>query len=226
MLHPFRSLITLRSVIAVTALAVIAGIVFVQFANGNINPAATRNVLAQLGGWAPVALIAVLAGVLVVPIIPASVFQISAGLLFGPFLGLVCVLIADALGASVGFWLARAWGKSFLARWLSPATQTKLENLTQRITWRGVILLRLLPGPTYPLVSLAAGHSPMSYEQYLLASLLGVFPGLAVLVLAGDIAEQSPFLAFALVALLIGGLVVASRLIDRQPPDEKKAGPQ
>ncbi len=221
-----RSLLTPRNVIVVAVLAVAAGLVLAQLANGNINPAAARDVLARLGGWAPAALIAVLAGVLVVPIIPASVFQIGAGLFFGPFLGLVCVLIADALGASVGFWLARYWGKSLLARWLSPATQTKLENLTKRITWRGVILLRLLPGPTYPLVSFAAGHSPMNYGQYLLASLIGVFPGLVLLVFAGDLAQQSPLLAFALVALLIGGLVVASRWLDRKPREEKEAAPK
>ena len=186
-----------------------------RITNATINPTAIRATLAQLGGWAPLALIIALAGVLVIPIIPASIFQVSAGLVFGPFLGLVYVTVADVLGASIGFGLARYGGKSFLARYWSSATQTKLENLTNRISWRGVILLRLLPGPTYPLVSFAAGYSSLSYARYILASLMGVLPGLALLVLAGDIAESSPIFAFALVALLVIGLVIIGHFINR-----------
>jgi uncharacterized membrane protein YdjX (TVP38/TMEM64 family) len=214
-----RSRSTRRAVIAGAAVAFFIGawIALAQMTSTTISPATLRATLTPFGAWAPLALIVALAGVLVVPIIPATIFQIGAGLAFGPSLGLVYVLVADALGASIGFWLARYWGKSLLARYLSPGTQAQLMNLTERISWRGVILLRLIPGPAYPLVSLAAGYSSLNYTRYILASLIGVFPGLALLVLAGDLVERSPILAFALVALLLVGLVVASRGF-RKPP--------
>jgi uncharacterized membrane protein YdjX (TVP38/TMEM64 family) len=218
------SYLTPRTVIAATVLFVVlvAFLVLFKITNAAINPASIRATLAQFGAWAPLALIVALAVVLVVPIIPASVFQIGAGLVFGPWLGLLYVLVADFCGASIGFWLARAWGKSLLARYLSPATQTKLANLTERISWRGVILLRLLPGPAYPLVSLASGYSSLRFGTYTLASLLGVFPGLALLVLAGDVASSSPILAFVIVALLILSLIVASRLLNRKSPEQNE----
>jgi uncharacterized membrane protein YdjX (TVP38/TMEM64 family) len=202
------------------------GLAFFWTTSTTLSPMLIRTTLAELGVWAPLALIVALAGVLVVPLIPASLLQISAGLAFGPWMGLVYVLVADVLGASIGFALARYWTKSLLIRFLSPKTQTSLSALTGRISWRGVIILRLLPGPVYPLVSLAAGYSSLRYAQYLAASLLGVLPGLALLVLAGDLAASSPILAFAVVVLLIVGLVVLSRLVSSKPavvnkPEEK-----
>ncbi|HEX7587570.1 MAG TPA: VTT domain-containing protein [Anaerolineae bacterium] len=210
-----RSFLTLRAILVGIAL-VIVFIALARMTSAYITPAVIRATLAQFGWWAFIAFIAALAGVLVVPIVPASLFQISAGLFFGPFLGLVFVTVADILGASIGFWLARYWGRSFLARYLSPASQSKLENLARRITWREIILLRLLPGPAYPLVSMAAGYASISYARYISASLVGVFPGLVLLVFAGDLVERSPIIAFALIAFLLIGLVIIGQYLNRK----------
>lgn len=217
----FRSLITPRTIILGIALALISvsGIVIARVTHTDISPAALRAALLQLGVFAPLALIVLLAAVLVVPAIPASIFQIGAGLAFGAWLGLLCVLIADVIGASVGFALARYWGKSILARYLDARTQTQLTNLTARISWRGVLLLRLLPGPAYPLVSFAAGFSSISYPTYIVASFIGVLPGLVLLVLAGDLVESNPLLAFALVALILLGVVIAGRGLGEKKSD-------
>lgn len=203
------------------AIISVSGIVIARMTNTDISPANLRAMLMQLGGFASVALIIALATVLIVPFIPASIFQVGAGLAFGSWLGLIYVLIADIIGASVGFAIARYWGKSFLARYLDAQTQSQLTSLTERISWRGVILLRLLPGPAYPLVSFAAGFSSINYPTYIIASLVGVFPGLALLVLAGDLVERSPVLAFALVALILVGVVIAGRGLSNKRPSAK-----
>lgn len=181
-----------------------------------LSPAAVRELLASIGPWGPAALIIGLGVVLVVPAIPATVLQIAAGLAFGPPLGLLYVLIADLLGATAGFWLARS-GRALLEARISDASRATLTNLSKRITWRSMLLLRLLPGPAYPLVSFAAGYSQIGFLPYTLSSLLGVLPSLALLVLAGDLVTSSPLLAFGLVALLAGGLALAGHFLTRQP---------
>ncbi|MEN9936850.1 MAG: hypothetical protein RLZZ387_3429 [Chloroflexota bacterium] len=210
-----RALLTPRNLalLAALALAGLAGLWLLRTTGAVLNPEGIRAALAGLGPWGPVALVAALAAVLVVPVVPATVLQIGAGLAFGPPLGLLYVLAADVLGASVGFWLSRRWGRGLLERRLSPETRERLTGLAGRMSWRGVMLLRLLPGPAYPLVSLAAGYSPISFWSYTLASLAGVLPSLALLVLAGDLVTSSPLLAFAIVAALVGGLALAARLM-------------
>jgi uncharacterized membrane protein YdjX (TVP38/TMEM64 family) len=217
MLTNIRALLTPRRLLLLAALALAAalGLWLLRASGAVLNPEAIRGELARLGAWGPAALVVALAAVLVAPVVPATVLQLAAGLAFGPALGLLYVLLADLLGASAGFWLARRWGRTLLERRLSPELRARVARLAGRMSWRGVMLLRLLPGPAYPLVSFAAGYSPLSFRAYTLASLAGVLPSLALLALAGDMATRSPLLAFAIVAALLGGLALAARLFSK-----------
>lgn len=210
-----KSQLTPRHVTILVALLILAlaALAVFRFTGGIISTAMIRTGLERLGIWGPLVLIVGLASVLVVPIIPASILQIGAGLAFGPWLGLLYATLADVLGASAGFWLARRWGKTILERHLSPSAHDRLIALTHRMNWHSVVLLRLIPGPAYPLVSFAAGYSKLGYLRYLSASLTGVFPPLVLLVLAGDLVESSPLLAFVVVVALVGSLALAGRLL-------------
>jgi len=59
----------------------------------------------------------------------------------------------------------------------------------------------------------AAGAAPLRFGAFTVSSLLGVLPGLLLLVIAGDLALRSPLLAFAVTAALVGSLAVAGRLL-------------
>jgi uncharacterized membrane protein YdjX (TVP38/TMEM64 family) len=201
-------------------LVLVAGAAFWLFRTSGawLNPMVIRDVALSLGLFGPLALIGALAFLLVAPVAPAAVLQIGAGLAFGPVAGFLCTLIADLIGASVGFWLARRWGRSVIDLRLSPAMRAQVERLAQRVTWRSIMLLRLLPGPAYPLVSFAAGYSRLHFGAYTLASLAGVAPALALLAFAGDLVTHSPLLAFGLVALLVGAMAIAGRWLSRRIP--------
>jgi uncharacterized membrane protein YdjX (TVP38/TMEM64 family) len=204
-----------RRIVLLVALVLLAGaaLLALRTSGAALTPEGVRAALADLGPLGPLALMLALAAALVVPVIPATLFQVGAGLAFGPPLGLLYVVLADVLGASVGFWLARRWGRSLLDRRLDPQARAQLNRLAGHMSWRSVMLLRLLPGPAYPLVSFAAGYSPISFRIYTIASLAGVLPALALLVLAGDLVTRSPLLAFALVAVLVGGLALIGRFV-------------
>ena len=192
-------------------IALAAGFWFVRAQGANLTPEGLRSMLMSLGIWGPITLILALAFLLVIPLVPATLFQIGAGLAFGPLPALVYTMIADGLGASIGFWIARRWGSQLIQTRISEQQRSRLSRLTQRVSWRSMLLLRLLPGPAYPLVSFAAGYSSISYRAYLLSSLVGVFPSLALLTLAGDLVTRSPLLAFGIVTAFLGMLALAGR---------------
>jgi uncharacterized membrane protein YdjX (TVP38/TMEM64 family) len=191
-----------------------------------LQPEVIRSWLGDLGPWGPLFLIAALAGTLVIPVVPATILQVGAGLAFGPVFGLVYVLVADALGATAGFWLARRWGRTLLDTRLSAERKQQIVTLSQRIDWKAVMLLRLLPGPAYPLISFAAGYAPISFRLYLLSSLAGVAPALALLAFAGDLVTRSPVLAFALVVAFVGSLALAGKLMSRKTLQQDDATAQ
>lgn len=209
-----------RRLVVGALLVIVAGAALWLFrASGALlHPIFIRDMAHSLGFFGPPALIGALALLLVAPVAPAAVLQIGAGLAFGPVAGFLYTLVADLIGASAGFWLARRWGRSVIEPRLSPAMREQVERLTQRMTWRSVMLLRLLPGPAYPLVSFAAGYSRLGFGAYTLASLAGVSPALALLAFAGDLATYSPLLAFGLVALIVGALALAGRRLSRRIP--------
>jgi uncharacterized membrane protein YdjX (TVP38/TMEM64 family) len=213
-----------RSIMLVlVVMAVLAIVVLLRLSGADLQPMAVSDLLRGLGDgrggvWsiiAPAILIVALAGVLVVPVLPALIFQVGSGLAFGPGLGFVYAVLADVLGASLGFWLARRWGTRSLQRWLRPPTIARLEGLARRLNWQSIVLLRLLPGPAYPLVSFAAGISPLSFRRYLAASFVGVVPSLALLVLAGDIAATSWWLAAVIVVVFVASMALVGRLLKR-----------
>jgi uncharacterized membrane protein YdjX (TVP38/TMEM64 family) len=184
-------------------LLVLAGALVLYRYGAALQPEAVRDLLLQLGPWGPLAQIAVLGGVLTVPVVPATIFQIAGGWAFGKVLGFVYTMLGDALGACLGFWIARRWGDRVLRRWLAPASYAQMQRLAGRMTWRAVMVLRLLPGPAYTLVSLAAGVSPLGFWRYLIGSVLGVAPWIALLVLAGDVARSNPWIALGIIAGIV-----------------------
>ena len=215
-------------VLTLGVMAVLGIAVFLRLSSADLQPTAVSALLRGLGDgrggvWSvvsPVILIVALAAVLVVPVLPALIFQVGSGLAFGPGLGFVYAVLADVLGASLGFWLARRWGMRSLQRWLKPPTIAWIESLARRLNWQSIVLLRLLPGPAYPLVSFAAGISPLSFRRYLTASFVGVVPSLALLVLAGDIAATSWWLAAAIVIVFVASMALVGRLLKRDTAEQ------
>ncbi len=207
-LLPRRRLLWL-AVLAVVALAVLWWLRSVV----DLTPTGMRTLLAPLGGWGALIVVMGIAVILVVPVVPATVLQVGAGLVFGPWLGFGLTLLGDVIGALVGFAIARRWGHQVVRTRLSAPEQGAFDDLCVRITPTGMLLLRVLPGPAYTLVSFAAGCSSMSWWQYLLGSLLGVAPGLLVLTVAGDLSTSNPVLAVGIAVGFVLLMVGISRIV-------------
>jgi uncharacterized membrane protein YdjX (TVP38/TMEM64 family) len=196
-------------IIGVLGLVLLGAIVY--FYGASLRPEAVRDALLRLGPWGPLAQIAILGGVLTVPVVPATIFQIAGGWAFGKWLGFVFTMLGDALGAAIGFWVARRWGEPVLRRIAGDDVLQQAQRLANRMSWRSVMVLRLLPGPAYTLVSFAAGLSPMPFGAYLAGSVVGVAPWIALLVLAGDVGRSNPLFGVGIVV----GIVVLAAVLGR-----------
>ncbi|MBV9789809.1 MAG: TVP38/TMEM64 family protein [Chloroflexi bacterium] len=210
-----------RVLLVVGVLLVVLGGLAIYRYGAALRPEAVRDVLLSLGPWGPLAQIALLGAVLTVPVVPATIFQIAGGWAFGKTLGFVYTMLGDALGACIGFWVARRWGDRVLQRWLSDASYAQVQRLAGRMTWRTVMVLRLLPGPAYTLVSLAAGVSPLRFWPYLIGSVVGVAPWIALLVLAGDVARSNPLVAVGIIVGIVLLAVILGRVARTRSGDQQ-----
>ncbi|MGI9125447.1 MAG: TVP38/TMEM64 family protein [Mycobacterium sp.] len=179
-----------------------------------------RDWATSLGAWFPLAFLAAHIAITVLPF-PRTAFTLSAGLLFGPALGVAIAVTASAISALIALLLVRAFGWQ-LSRLVSHPGLESLNARLQQRGWPAVLSLRLIPAVPFSVLNYAAGASAVRVMPYLLATLAGLLPGTAAVVILGDAmtGHIDPLLLVVSVctgALGVAGLVYETRRAIRAP---------
>ncbi len=173
-----------------------------------------------LGPWFPLAFLTAHTVVTVFPF-PRTAFTLAAGLLFGPWLGVVLAVGASALSAVIVLIGMRVFGWQLSRVVRHPRIESLDARLRQR-GWPAVVSLRLIPAIPFSVINYAAGASAVRLGPYTVATLIGLLPGTAAVVVLGDAltGEVSPLL-FAVsactAAVGVALLVYEVRTHRRQP---------
>lgn len=160
---------------------------------------------------------------------PASVLTVIGGLLFGPVVGTVVVVLAANTSAMIAFGIGRFLGRppgadvdeeraaradSFVERWRSRLRDNSFET---------VFVMRLLFLP-YDLVNYICGALQIRWTSFLLATALGSIPGTISFVLLGASLERidsgldgiNPLAIVASVAIFVVSIVISRTIKNRQ----------
>ncbi|MEU2034328.1 TVP38/TMEM64 family protein [Nocardia amamiensis] len=170
---------------------------------------------ASVGPAFPLLFFLVHALVTVAPI-PRTVFTVSAGLLFGPLLGITLAVSATTVSAALAILLVRALDRDQVtARLTHPAVRAIDDRLARR-GWLAVGSLRLIAAVPFSVINYCCGLSSIRFWPYLIATLLGVLPGTIGTVILGDAltgTTHPAMLVLSAVCLAIGlaGLLVDAR---------------
>lgn len=147
---------------------------------------------------------------------PRTVFTLSAGLLFGPILGITLAVAATTVSAVLALLLVRALDREQVAARLThPAVQAVDRRLARR-GWLAVGSLRLIAPVPFSVINYCAGLSSVRMMPYLLATFVGIIPGTIGVVVLGDAltGRTNPgLLVLSGVCITIGviGLIVDAR---------------
>jgi uncharacterized membrane protein YdjX (TVP38/TMEM64 family) len=145
----------------------------------------------QMRDWAtsvgPWFLLAFLAAHIVVTVFPfpRTAFTLAAGLLFGPVLGVTLAVAASTASAVIALVLVRAAGWQFSRLVRHQAVETVDARLRDR-GWIAVMSLRLIPAVPFSVLNYAVGASAIRVLPYTLATVAGMLPGTAAVVILGD----------------------------------------
>ena len=202
---------------AITAVALVAVVLLVPL------PTAVqlRDWAASVGPWFPLAFLCAHVVVTVLPF-PRTAFTLAAGLLFGPALGVAIAVTASALSAVIALLAVRALGWQIS----NVVSHPRMESLDARLRargWPAVLSLRLIPAVPFSVLNYAAGASTVGVVPYFLATLVGLLPGTAAVVILGDAmtGHVSPLLvlvSLCTAAVGIGGLIYETRRLRREAP--------
>ena len=173
-----------------------------------------RDWATSVGPWFPLAFFITHVVVTVFPF-PRTAFTLSAGLLFGPVLGVPLAVLASTISAVTALLLVRAAGWHVDKLVSHPRIDIANARLAER-GWPTVLSMRMIPAVPFSVLNYAAGSSSVRVLPYTLATIAGLLPGTAAVVIFGDAltGNISPllFLVSASTASLgIAGLVFEVR---------------
>src|SRR5438132_7361011 len=116
--------------------------------------------------------------------IPASVFILAAGAIWGWKLGATYAMCGAMLGASASYFAGRFLGEGVLDHFGKMG-----EAVSRQVSRNGfvsMLIARLIPGPPFAVWNYAAGIARMNFGEYFLATLLGTLPAHLVFAYCAD----------------------------------------
>lgn len=189
------------ALLAIVAGAVIGSKLIVENLLGfSLEPWA-RSQLANAGPSAAVAVAALLAVDIFIPV-PSSLVMILSGAAFGVWWGALIAFIGSIAGEWLGFELARRYGTRLSMKFIGDAAERR--RLNDILTTHGAAAIaatRALP-VVMETMSIVAGLSSMRRQSFLIASAVGTAPIVLVYAYAGATAKETGSLVPAVVILL------------------------
>lgn len=135
--------------------------------------------------------------------LPMGAAVVGAGALFGGLIGLVVVLVAQAVGLAFNWHLCRHWGRAWIVQRLQSRRrwQWLLTLSGTRLSWPTLLLLRLALLPM-ALVSACCALSATSWRPYAVTSLALVLR-FALMVQAGALGVDAISGQFSIASALL-----------------------
>jgi uncharacterized membrane protein YdjX (TVP38/TMEM64 family) len=162
-----------------------------------------RNFIRQSGVWGPLIYVSGYAFRSLI-FFPASILTVTAGILFGPWLGILLTLIGENISANISFVVGRYFTADLL-KYLNTKKRF-VPRLTCKIQDNGfltVLIMRLMFLP-FDLVGYSSGMCSVKQRDFALATVIGTIPGLLTFVFLGGSLLNFRYLILAAVFLTFG----------------------
>ncbi|MDB6094442.1 MAG: associated Golgi protein [Verrucomicrobia bacterium] len=120
---------------------------------------------------------------------PLSPFTVVAGPVFGPVMGvgmvILCSIVAVTINVAISYWVASRALRPLISR-LIKRLGYELPVIEPGTAWTIILLVRIVPGPPFPLQSYVLGLARAPFGPYMLVSTVVPAAYLVAMILFGD----------------------------------------
>lgn len=116
--------------------------------------------------------------------VPASVFCLAAGLIWGWMFGAIYSVIGGTLGAVASFYVGRYLGEGFLMRF--GRVGKMVAKQVDHAGFGTMLALRFIPGIPFAVLNYGAGVAGVRFRDYLPSTILGIIPPILVFAYCAD----------------------------------------
>jgi uncharacterized membrane protein YdjX (TVP38/TMEM64 family) len=160
--------------------------------------------------------------------LPASVFVVAAGFIWGWQLGGIYAMIGGLIGAHASFFVGRFVGEGLLLRFgrMGAAVQKQVDHAG----FKSLLVMRFVPGLPFAAVNYAAGVTGVKLRDFFFATVLGLAPSNFLFAYCSDalfngtMTERDAFKWLVVVCALMLFIVVVPSLLKRYAA--RPAGPR
>jgi len=137
------------------------------------------------GIWAPLIIIALIAGEVVIAPLPGYALSVISGILFGPVEGGAYAVIGNVVGSSIAFWISRRFGKDLALRFIS---ERKLAKYEEEINHHRYFFWFFYFVPVFPtdILSFVFGLSAIPFKRFISIVTPGFIFNIAILNFSGN----------------------------------------
>src|SRR3989338_384441 len=140
-----------------------------------------QETIKRAGFWAPLALILAKASTVVIAPLGGSPLYPLAGALFGFWKGVGLLVIGDALGGIIAFYLSRIFGRHLVEKFLGDDQKFLARALKMMGTVKGFLVARVCFMPAPEVVAYGAGLTRISFIPFFLIYVpIGLIPTMAL----------------------------------------------
>lgn len=157
--------------------------------------------------------------------VPASLFILAAGVIWGWLLGGTYAMIGGVLGATLSYLVGRFVGEGMLERF--GAVGRRVAKQVDHAGFRSLLVLRLIPLFPFAVLNYGAGVARVQIVDFVLATALGLMPSNYVFAYSSDaivrqtMTEGDALVRLAVVAGLVLCVVLVPMLIKRRVAPSK-----
>jgi uncharacterized membrane protein YdjX (TVP38/TMEM64 family) len=116
--------------------------------------------------------------------VPASIFVIAAGVVWGWKLGAAYAFTGGMIGAVVSYFVGRFLGEGLLEKF--GAAGRMVERQVASAGLKTMFIVRLIPGPPFAVWNYGAGVARVKFSDYFLGTLLGTLPAHVIIAYSAD----------------------------------------
>ena len=177
-------------------------------------PEQIRDFIDSFGALGPIIYI-IMFTLVPLTLFPDSIIAIAGGMCFGLMFGSLYTMIGAVFGGSLSFYLSRFIGKGRI----KSNIKKDLGKLRKHIEEQGffvILIMRLIPLLPFDVISYGAGLSNIKYKDFLVATIVGIIPGVLVFTNVGDKATEIGSLGFYISISLLILLFIAAGILKKR----------
>jgi uncharacterized membrane protein YdjX (TVP38/TMEM64 family) len=182
------------------------------------------------GVWYAPILYIVIYAVGCVVALPASLFVIAAGFIWGWLLGGCYAMIGGTIGAVISYFAGRFIGEGLLERF--GRVGRVVARQVDHAGFKSLLILRNIPGIPFAALNYGAGVAGVRFRDYFFATILGIAPSKFVFTYCADalfngsMTEGDAFKRLAIVCSLVVAIIVLPMAVKRFAARKKGLTPE